>query len=151
MRSDFSCVFTQHIVLIKKQIKTKKIKMFRLFSEACVGKAVWQWYGKATKSLMLKSNRRVTFGEWRSARQEVVWVTRHHFLLQFLLNGSTTFKKKGGKKPRPFEKLLLLLRKQRARQQEPVDLRAFISLRASSSSPSWDIFLRVQPEHQLKR
>lgn len=71
------------------------------------------------------------------------------FPLRFLLNGSTTFKK-GGKKPRPSEKLLLL-RKQRARQQEPVDLRAFISFWASSSSPSWDIFLRVQPEHQLKR
>lgn len=93
MRSDFSCVFTQHIVLIKKQIKTKKIKMFSLFSEACVGKAVWQWYGKATKSVMLQSNRRVTFGEWRSARQEVVCHPTP-FPLRFLLNGSTTFLKK---------------------------------------------------------
>lgn len=67
--------------------------MFRLFSEACVGKAVWQWYGKATKSLMLQSNRRVTFGEWRSVRQEVVWVTRLHFLCGSCLTAQLHLKK----------------------------------------------------------
>lgn len=94
MRSDFSCVFTQHIVLIKKQIKTKKIKMFRLFSEACVGKAVWQRYGKATKEFdVTEQSESDLWGmEICPSRSGVIHPTP--FPLRFLLNGSTTFKKK---------------------------------------------------------
>lgn len=102
MRSDFSCVFTQHIVLIKKQIKTKKIKMFRLFSEACVGKAVWQRYGKATKEFdVTEQSESDLWGmEICPSRSGVIHPTP--FPLRFLLNGSTTFKKKRRKETETF-------------------------------------------------